>query len=433
MLAVASGLCTVSPAVAAGCMASCVGCTSDETTEISEAPVDCGSLTNRLPSATCALAATPAACTNGAFRAQCAFACAGCELTTSTALAPTGLTTEGSSCELLTDIFLPAGVCATVTSASSCDVEAVRAGCAFTCAGCGLTTSTAPGSMGSTDITGEAIMYRGEFKHGEYSLSVRYRAPSSYTGLVDFFPVIRHRNGSATSGLVDTERTRDDNPGMFGLDPSGGVVQISIGLLRQADAGDYTVTVELTPAGGRYRDIFRKAEFDAVGHNFTLVTEYLRLDLEENANPHAVVDGVLVGTSVVVRRDSPSSSPQATLSFRYFSSTPVKIAAQVRCFQPPAMREADDARYGKCDNTPHLVRSDANDDADYLLPANAASGVDTAGSVTVTLFSGIYSEAWAGNTYYMDLSMGIYDDSSDENTWVETRDRSLRLEIETQA
>jgi len=258
-------------------------------------------------------------------------------------------------------------------------------------------------------------MYKGEFKHGYVNVDITYRAPSGTTGLVDLIPVIRHLNRTSTRGVMDTTRTRNENPGLYNLSPSGGTVSASIGLFSQVLDGDYIIDLELAPAGSNYNGRFRAAEMDVGTHAFGLVNEYLRLDSEDPSMTFTVT----------------GSPAQFSVAFSYFSRTSVKLAAQVRCFQPPALRESDSERYGRCDNRPHLVDAGANvptnDDDFFILPANLETG-PTVSSVTVTLFSSIYRSNWTANDYMVDMSMGRYD-STARNAWLETVDRTARFPI----
>jgi len=296
-------------------------------------------------------------------------------------------------------------VCA--ASSDNCEsTAAFRTLCARTCANC---------NKGNTAVTGAATMYKGEFKHGYVDVTITYRAPSGTTGLVDLIPVIRHLNRSSTSGVMDSTRTRNENPGLFNLSPSGGTVSASIRLFSQVLDGDYIIELELAPAGSNYNGRFRKAEMDVGTHAFGLVNEYLRLDSEGPSMTFTVT----------------GSPAQFTVAFSYFSRTSVKLAAQVRCFQPPALRESDSERYGRCDNRPHLVNSGANvpsnSDNFYILPANLETG-PTFSSVTVTLFSSIYRSDWTANDYVVDMSMGRYANTA-SNAWLETVDRTARFSL----
>jgi hypothetical protein len=355
---------------------------------------DCGELANTLADNACA--ANRASCGIPSFVSLCAFTCAGCAVTTSTA--PVDPCVDASNA--LSDTVCAAG-------SGNCETTAAwRNLCARSCANC---------NKGSTAVTGAATMYKGEFKHGYVDIIITYRAPSGITGLVDLFPVIRYPNRTSTNGVLDNDRTRRENPGLFNLSASGGTVSASIGLFSQVADGDFIIEVEIIPAGSNYGGRFRKAEMDVGTHAFELVNEYLRLDSEDPSTTFTVT----------------GSPAQFTVGFRYFSRTSVKIAAQVRCDQPPALRESNPERYGRCDWSPHLVNSGAsiptNSNDFFILPANLETGPSPA-SVTVSLFSSIYRLDWTDNDYFVDISMGRYD-STANNAWLETVDRTANYTL----
>ena len=236
-------------------------------------------------------------------------------------------------------------------------------------------------------ISGNAVIYKGSFKHCIVQLRVWYSAPPSYHGQVDLVPVVKSDVTGSAHGVVDSGRTAVLNRRTLYDLPATGSTLVAIQLLSSVAPGGYTANFAVLPAGRRYSDRFEAAPH-ARKHHFVVVIEYVQLpELQSHPDPPRVVAAPI----------TPAGPPNVVVPVRYFSATPVKFAVQVRCVVAPHLRVG---AWRRCHGGPVYVNT--------VAPQYGQACTPGASPINVTLVAGLMSYIPVGVNYSVSVAMGRY-------------------------